>query len=132
MTIAQKEIEVILARHLASYLALAMFIVDPAGTLLYYNEPAEELLGLHYQEAGEMALEDWSTRFKPTDESGEPFAPGALPLAVALSKRQTNNGRFWICTPDGVKRHIEVTAFPLIGQANRYLGAVAIFWELPE
>ena len=128
----QKEIEVILARHLASYLAVPMFIVDPEGTLLYYNESAEGLLGLRYQEAGEMPLEDWSTRFNPTDDSGAPFAPEAMPLAVALSKRQTNNGRFWICTPDNVRRHIEVTAFPLIGQANRYLGAIALFWELSE
>ncbi len=128
----QKEIEVILARHLASYLATPMFIVDPAGTLLYFNEPAADLLGLRYEEAGEMPLEDWATRFEPTDEAGEPFAPGALPLAITLNKHQTSNGRFWICAANNVRRHLEVTAFPLIGQANRYLGAVALFWELAE
>ncbi len=128
---SQKEIEVILARHLASYLAVPMFIVDPAGTLIYYNEPAEVLLGLRYEEAGEMPIEDWSARFKPVDESGAPFAPEALPLAIALSKHETNNGSLWIWAPDGAKRHLGVTAFPLIGQEDRYLGAVALFWELP-
>ena len=34
---AHEEIEVILARQLASYLAMPIFIVDPQGTLLYYN-----------------------------------------------------------------------------------------------
>jgi hypothetical protein len=30
---------------------------------------------------------------------------------------------------DGIWRMIEVTAFPIIGQGDRHLGAVAIFWE---
>ncbi|MGE5140455.1 MAG: PAS domain-containing protein [Rudaea sp.] len=129
---SQKDIEVILARNLASYLAVPMFIVDPAGTLLYYNEPAELILGLRYEEAGEMPIADWSTRFTPTDESGGPFAADALPLAIALNKRATNSARFWIRKADNTRSHIEVTAFPLIGQADRYLGAIALFWELPE
>ena len=32
---------------------------------------------------------------------------------------------------DGARRMIEVTAFPLIGMANRFLGALALFWEAP-
>ncbi len=130
--VAQKEIEVILARHLASYLALPIFIVDPQGALIYYNEPAAEILGQSFAETGEMPLGEWATVFKPTGEDGTPFAPEALPLTIALNKRQTNNARFWICGLDQVRRHIEVTAFPLIGQENRYLGAVALFWELTD
>ena len=37
----QQEIEMILVRQLASYLAMPIFIVDPQGTLVFYNEPAE-------------------------------------------------------------------------------------------
>jgi hypothetical protein len=36
----------------------------------------------------------------------------------------------WIRGLDNVQRHLEVTGFPLIGQANRYLGAIAVFWEI--
>ncbi len=127
-----KEIEVILARHLASYLALPMFIVDQQGTLIYYNEAAENLLGLQFEQTGEMPISVWSTEFTPTDDTGLPFAPEALPLSVALNKQQTNSARFWIRAQDDVRRHIEVTAFPLLGQENRYLGAVALFWEVPQ
>lgn len=126
---SQKEIEVILARHLASYLATPIFIVDPAGSLIYYNEPAELILGRRYEESGDMPLEEWSTIFRPTDEEGMPFKPDALPLSIALNKRQTATARFWIRGLDEVKRHIQVTAFPLIGQDSRYLGAMALFWE---
>jgi hypothetical protein len=38
-------IQIILTRQLAGYLSVPTFLVDPNGTLLFYNEPAEVLLG---------------------------------------------------------------------------------------
>ena len=38
-------IEIILMRELADHLATPIFVVDPDGDLLFYNEPAEKLLG---------------------------------------------------------------------------------------
>lgn len=128
---SQKEIEVILARHLASYLAMPVFLVDPEGTLVYYNDPAEKILGLRFAETGELTASEWSTRFTPTYEDGSPMAADALPLVIALNERHPAHKDFWIRGVDGIQRHIEVTAFPLIGQANRYLGAIALFWEQP-
>jgi PAS domain-containing protein len=126
----QKEIEVILARQLASHLALPIFIIDPQGTLLYYNEYAEMLLGRHFEVTGEMPASEWSTIFEPTDEQGAPIPPEALPLMVALTQRQAAHGSLWIRGLDQVKRHIDVMALPLVGQADRFLGAIAIFWEM--
>jgi len=56
---AQQEIEVILIRQLASYLAMPMVIVNPVGTLIFYNEPAEELLAMRFEETGEMPEDEW-------------------------------------------------------------------------
>jgi len=128
----QKEIEMILARHLASYLAMPIFIVDPQGNLLFYNEPAESILGRRFEETGEMPVAVWSTIFKPTDEKGSPIDPASHPLVVALTLRCPAHRGFWIRGLDGVLRHIEVVAFPLVGQADRFLGAIAIFWEITE
>lgn len=127
---SQKEIEVILARQLADYLATPIFLVDPEGTLIFYNEPAEKILGRRFGETGEMRAGVWSTLFEPVDEDGKALAPGDLPLVVALTKRQPAHRVFWIRGLDRVLRHIEVTAFPLVGQADRHLGAIAIFWEI--
>lgn len=126
---SQKEIELILARQLASHLAMSIFIVDPPGNLVYYNEPAEAILGRRFEETGEMPIEEWSTIFKPTDENGNPLAPESLPLVIALTQHRPAHRGMWILGLDGVRRLIEVTAFPLDGQAERYLGALAIFWE---
>lgn len=127
---AQREVELILVRQLAGYLTLPIFVVDPDGTLLYYNEPAELLLGLRYDETGEMPVEAWSTVFVPRDEAGNPLPPEALPLVRALAHKTPQHGRMWIDGLDGAHRTLDVTALPLIGQHGRELGALAVFWEV--
>lgn len=125
----QKAVEMILARQLASYLAMPIFLVDADGNLLYYNEPAEALLGHRYEEHGELRADEWSTIWEPRAEDGSPLPPDQLPLMVALTRRQPAHRHMDITGLDGVKRHIEVTAFPIEGQGGRHLGAVAILWE---
>lgn len=126
----QHEVELILVRQLAGYLTLPIFVVDPKGTLLYYNEPAELLLGLRYDETGEMPVEEWSTVFVPKDDDGVPLAADALPLVRALDRKSPQHGRMVIDGLDGARRTLDVTALPLIGQHGRELGALAVFWEV--
>ena len=126
---AQREIEMILIRQLASYLAMPIFVVDHAGNLVFYNEPAEVLLGQRFDETGEMSPAEWATVWTPVDEEGNPLAPNELPLSVALNDNRPSYRRFSIRGLDLVKRLIEAVAFPLVGQAGRMLGAVVIFWE---
>ena len=125
----QYEIEVILFRQLASSLAMPVFIVDPKGTLVFYNEPAEPILGRRFDETGELPIGEWSSAFSPTDEQGRTLADDSLPLSIALRERRPAHGRLWIRGLDQVPRLIEVTAVPLIGLSNRFLGAAAIFWK---
>ena len=127
---AQKEIEVILTRQLASYLAMPIIIVDSAGTLLFYNESAEVIVGRRFEETGELSADEWAQALVVTDEQGTPLAPETRPLLFALTEQRPTHCDMWIQGLDHVRRHIEVTAFPLIGQAGRNLGAVAIFWEV--
>ena len=93
---SQHEIEVILARQLAEYLAMPIFIVDPAGDLVYYNEPAEAILGTRYVETGTMPASEWSTVFKPVDHEGKPILPEELPLVIAMTQQHPAHKSFWI------------------------------------
>jgi PAS domain-containing protein len=126
---AQKAIELILVRQLASYLAMPTFIVDAEGTLVFYNEPAERVLGQRFDETGEMSSTDWATAFAPTDDAGLPLPPERVPLMIAHLERRPAHARLSIRGFDKVTRQIEATALPLIGLAGRYVGAVAVFWE---
>jgi len=129
---SQREIEIILSRHLAEHLALPIFIVNPTGDLLYYNEPAEKVLGYRFDETGPMPASEWATIFEPFDSHGHSLEPQELPLVIATTKRHPAHKNFWIKGMDGALREIEVTAFPLIGQAGRFIGAVAFFWEVAK
>ncbi|MDQ1488234.1 MAG: hypothetical protein QOJ23_748 [Actinomycetota bacterium] len=132
MAVSQQPLELILLKQVAGYLATPLFLVDPTGTLLFYNEPAEELLGHRYEETGQMPLDEWGTLFSPTDSLGRPLPARDLPLARALAGRTPTQGSFFIQGLDGVSRHLSVTAVPLEGPGGIDLGALAIFWALPR
>jgi PAS domain-containing protein len=128
---SEKRVEVILVRQLAGYLATPILVVNPAGTLLFFNEPAEVLLGKRFDEVGELSASAWSTVFAPTDSDGAPLPPDEFPLMLALARRRPAHRALWIRGMDGQRRHIEFTAFPLIGLEDTQLGAVAALWESP-
>jgi PAS domain-containing protein len=130
---AQMPIELILMRQLASYLVMPVFIVDRDGTLVFYNEAAQLLLGKSYEENDEMPLQDWGTTFRPRREDGGVIPPEDLPLAVALRERQPIHLEpLVIQSEDGVERRLAVTAFPLVSHQKDTLGAAAIFWEVGQ
>ncbi len=58
--------------------------------------------------------------------------PEDLPLMIAMTELHPAHSRFGIKGLDETLRVIEMTAFPLIAQADRYLGAISIFWEVPK
>jgi PAS domain-containing protein len=122
----------ILARDFASRLATAMFLVDPDGSVIYYNEAAEKILGRPYAEGRAMPASEWSTVFSPTDDHGGRLALEDLPIGVALRERVPAHRDLTITGADGVARRIEVTALPLFAHADEFVGAVAIFWERAE
>ena len=126
---AQQPLEMILLRQLASYLATPIWIMDASGDLLYYNEPAEGLLGVQFDDAGPIQAGDLAAMFETTDPNGEPLSDEDLPVVIALTKRVPAHRAIRIHGLDGVWRDIEVTATPLVGQGNRFLGAFATFWE---
>jgi len=125
---AGAEIELILSRQLADCLSLPVFIVDPEGKLLFYNEPAEQILGVKYEDTGEMPVSKWSTMFTPKDKDGRILPPEQLPLVKTLSKQRPAHGSFWIKSLNGNDYEISVTAYPIIGRSKVFTGAVAIFW----
>ena len=124
-------IEIILMHELAGHLSTPIFLIDSKGDLLFYNEPAEKLLGSRFDETGMMPFAEWSTVFTPTNGRGTAIPPDELPLAIAVQHHRPAHGDMWIRGLDRERRRITVAAFPLRGQWGEHLGAAAIFWEEP-
>ena len=125
-----KPIQIILARQLASSLAMPIVLVDTEGTLIYYNEPAEAILNQRYDETGEMPADEWSKLFAVEDEARNPIAQEGRPLMLALSERRPFSRTVWMQCGQREWRHVNITAFPLIGEGAQFLGAQMIFWEV--
>ena len=125
----QKPIEIILLRQWASHMATPIWIAGNRGELLYYNEPAEKLLGRRFDEAGPMRIRDLPKIFKTTWPDGSPVSEADLPMARALREREPSHLRIRITALDGETRLLDITAVPLLVQGGAYLGALAMFWE---
>ena len=124
-----KNLVLILAREFASKLATPMFVTDAAGSLVFFNEPAELILGRSFTEAGEMPAEEWATLFQVEDAEGGPIELEQMPAGIAFTERQPAHGSIVIRGLNGIRRTISVTAFPLFAHTAEFVGVVAIFWE---
>ena len=127
---SKPEVEVILMRQLSGYLGLPILIVDPKGDLVYFNEAAERIIGRRFDEVGPIHLREWMTMFKPVNDEGVTLSRAEQPLFHATLEGRPSHQRSWILGLDGVRRHIEGIAFPLLGQEGRLMGAAGIFWEI--
>ena len=128
----QHNLILILARNFASRLATAVFLVDAEGSIIYYNEAAERLLGQRFIEGHGMTAAEYTKLFQPSDDSGRPLAVLETPLGVAITRKQPEHAKLTIRGADGVMRPIEATAFPLLAHTDECVGAIAIFWERSE
>jgi hypothetical protein len=126
---APKPIQLILARQLASSLAVPILLVDTHGTLVFYNEPAELILDQRFEETGEMRADAWSKIFAMEDEFRMPIAQEDRPTMLALSERRPFSRTVWMRCGHREWWHVNITAFPLIGEGSQFLGAQMIFWE---
>jgi PAS domain-containing protein len=125
-----KEIQVILARQLADCLEMPILIADTAGTLIFYNEPAEAILNQRFDETGELPAIEWTELFALADEEHNLIPTEERPMLQALLQRQPVSRNVWIRTGKDTGRHVSITAFPIIGQAGKFLGAMMMFWEI--
>jgi PAS domain-containing protein len=125
----QKNLLLILARDVASKLATPMFVVDAEGTLVYFNEAAEPVLGETFSDIGELKAEEWMDVWKPCDFDRRPIPPMELPLGIALFERRPAHREFMIAGADGVDRRVAATALPLLARRDELVGAVALFWD---
>ena len=70
-----KHLVLILAREFASNLATPTLIADDQGTLVFYNEAAESVVGRQFAEIGEMPLDEWTESFDPRTRTRRLFRP---------------------------------------------------------
>jgi PAS domain-containing protein len=128
---ASQSVELILARNLVSSIDLAALLVDPDGVIVYFNDPAGELVGRRFEEVGPLSREEWSSRFGPFDEFGQVIPTDDLPATVALRTGLPVNARAHMRIDGGDLIHVELSALPL-SSADGFKGALVVFWRADD
>ena len=130
--VPQRNLILILARNFAARLATAVFLVDAEGSVIFFNEAAERLLGQRFVEGHGMSADEYGKLFQPSDDQGNPIPIRETPVGVAFARKEPGHARLRIRGADGVTRPIEATAFPLLAHTEELVGAITIFWERAE
>lgn len=129
--VAQRPLELILARNLLTNISTPAFLVDNRGGLVFYNEAAESLLGMPFQQARNMDPEEWRARFGPFDSARVRIPFAEEPTTIALREGRPVHAPLYIRSADGEIQHIEVSAFPLATNEEA-TGVIGIFWRTEE
>ncbi len=129
--VAQRPLELILARNLLASLSTPAFLVDAEGEIAFYNEAAGALLGRRFEETGPLPASVWTHTFGPFDEEGNPLRFDTLEITEALRGNRPAHDSFCIRSGDGGFQSIEASGFPIVG-AGGYRGAIVVFWPMEE
>jgi PAS domain S-box-containing protein len=124
-----KSLPLILAREFAANIATPVTVMDERGRLVYFNEPAERILGQTHAEVGELAPSEWTKLFIVERLDGTPVLLDDMPVGIAHREKHPAHDTLAFTTVDGVRHEIAVTAFPMLGRDEELLGVVAVFWE---
>jgi PAS domain-containing protein len=125
-----KSLPLILARELAAHLATPLFLIDAAGTLVYYNEAAELLIGRPFAEVGEKPALEFGEQLQLADAEGRPLPRRETPAGIAFIQRRPAHRVITATAYDGARRKVEATAYPLFGATDELHGVLTVFWEV--
>jgi len=127
---SNRALPLILAREFAANVATPFVVLDADGTLVFFNEPAEELIGQSPSELGELPEDEWKGRFSVERRDGSPVANEDTPTAIARRERRPAHETLVYTSLDGIRRTIAVTATPILEREDELVGVIALFWEV--
>jgi hypothetical protein len=124
---AARGIELILAKQWAGLLVTPVMLFDGSGTLVYYNEAMELLLGRSFGLTGPMVRGEWSAAFHFQDLDGNDLHPGLTPLGATLDGAQAEQRTCFMQGAAGKRSKICITTVPIQGAGEERHGALALF-----
>ena len=120
----------ILAREFAANVATPFLVLDSEGTLVYFNEPAERLIGSTPGELCPLPELEWRQRFTIERLDGSEVADEQTPSATARRERRPVHETLVYAGLDRQRRVLEVIATPLLGRGAELEGVFLLFWEI--
>ena len=98
-----RALPLILAREFAANVATPLAVFDADGGLIFFNEPAEEIMGPTSTEVGELAETEWRARFSVERPDGSPIENEDTPTAVARREMRPTHDTLVYTMLDGAR-----------------------------
>ena len=127
-----RPLPLILAREFAANVATPFLVLDADGTLVFFNEPAERIIGSTWAEFGELPEQEWRSRLQVERLDGTLLANDETPSAVARREHRPTQETLVYNTNDGRRLTLSVTATPILGREGELVGVFLLFWEIAE
>ncbi len=124
-----KALALIVARELAANLATPIFLIDAGGTLVFYNDAAEQFFGRSFGEVGEISVLEFAALLDLRAHDGAELARRDTPTAVTFNELEPAHAQLRARSLDGEDHEIQVTSLPLFGSTDELHGVMTIFWE---
>ena len=124
-----KSLVLIRAKHLAESVTTPMMLVSADGTLIFYNEGCEALLGAPFSDVGQMPAGDWGTKFNVRDRHDNAFPLEAMPGWMELQTERPTTGHVKLTTMTGEDLFLAVCAFPLFTSQQQFDGGLMLLWK---
>jgi hypothetical protein len=106
-----------------------MYLIDAEGTLVYFNEAAELMLGKRYAEVGPITALEFGSMVDAAYLDGTPMRRRDSPAGVAFYRHEPSHQTLLATTLDGTRAQFEVTAYPLFGHVGDMHGVLCVFWQ---
>src|SRR4029078_9983713 len=98
-----KSLPLILARELAANLATPMFLMDPGGMLVFYNDAAALLLGKPFSELGEIPSGEFGASLALAEMDGTGLRRRDSPSGIAFYEGKPAHKRVLATMYDGTR-----------------------------
>src|SRR4030095_16499319 len=101
---AHKSLPLILAREFASNLATPLAVIDEESTLVFFNEPAERIIGESFAELGNLTEAEWRHSFNAGRRDATPLNAEEMPTSFARRLRRPAHETMVLTMLDGRRR----------------------------
>ena len=124
-----RPLPLILARELASNVATPFLVLDADGTLVFFNERAEQIIGSTASELGDLTEDEWRALLQVERLDGTPVPSEETPSSVARRECRPVLDTLVYTRQDGHRMKLVVMAVPLLAHTDDLAGVFLVFWE---
>lgn len=125
-----RPLELVMARQWVALLTSPVLLFDATGSLAFFNEAAQVIMGRSFNECGALKPAEWHAMFRIEDASGTLVPQGQSALDEALTADGARQLTLLLRGLDGQRRQVGLATFPIRGLDRSKVGVMALLEQV--